>query len=57
LLIIIPKTETLGVVEEAVKKGIPNLWIEQMSEAPESIEYDISNKVNLVTGQCILMFA
>ena len=57
LLILTPKTETLGVVQDAVKKGIPNLWIQQMSETPESIEYAVSNKVNLVTGQCILMFA
>ena len=57
LLIMTPKTETLGVVEDAVKKGIPNLWIQQMSETPESIEYAVSNKVNLVAGQCILMFA
>ncbi len=57
LLIITPKTQTLGVVEDAVKKGIPNLWIQQMSETPESIDYALANKVNLVTKQCILMFA
>jgi predicted CoA-binding protein len=57
LLVLTPKTETLGVVKDAVKKGIPNLWIQQMSDTPESIEYALSNKVNLVTGQCILMFA
>ena len=57
LLIMTPKTQTLGLVEDAVKKGIPNLWIQQMSETPESIEYALSNKVNLVTKQCILMFA
>jgi hypothetical protein len=28
-----------------------------MSETAESIEYALSNKTNLVTGQCILMFA
>jgi predicted CoA-binding protein len=57
LLIMTPKSETLGVVKEAVKKKIPNLWIQQMSETAESIEYALSNKTNLVTGQCILMFA
>jgi len=56
LLILTPKTETLGVVKDAVNKGIPNLWIQQMSETPESIEYAINNKVNLVTRQCIFMF-
>ena len=56
LLILTPKTETFGVVEAAVKKVIPNLWIQQMSETPESIEYAVSNKVNLVCKQCIFMF-
>jgi predicted CoA-binding protein len=57
LLIITPKTETLGVVKDAVKKGIPNLWIQQMSETSESIEYALNNNINLITGQCIFMFA
>jgi predicted CoA-binding protein len=57
LLIMTPKTETLGVVKDAVNKGIRNLWIQQMSETPESIEYALNNKVNLVAGQCIMMFA
>jgi predicted CoA-binding protein len=57
MLILTPKGETFGVVEAAVKKGIPNLWIQQMSETPESIEYALSNKVNLVSKQCIFMFA
>lgn len=57
LLILTPRPETFGVVEAAVKKGIPNLWIQQMSETPESIEYAVSNKVNLVSKQCIFMFA
>jgi hypothetical protein len=57
LLILTPKSETFGVVEAAVKKGIPNLWIQQMSETPEAIEHAVSNKVNLVCKQCIFMFA
>jgi uncharacterized protein len=57
LLIITPRPETTGVVEEAIKKGIRNIWIQQMSETREAIELAESNNVNLVTGQCIFMFA
>ena len=57
MLILTPKTETLGVVEETIKKGIPNIWIQQMSETRESVQYAQNNKVNLIAGQCILMFA
>jgi predicted CoA-binding protein len=57
LVILTPKTETLGVVQEAVKKGIPNLWIQQMSETAEAIEVAVNNKLNVISGQCIMMFA
>jgi uncharacterized protein len=57
LLIITPKTSTLGVVEDAVKKGIKNIWIQQMSETPESIQLAVDNNLNLVIKQCIFMFA
>ena len=56
MLILTPRASTLSVVEGAVKRGIPNLWIQQMSETPESIEYAVNSKINLVAGQCILMF-
>jgi uncharacterized protein len=57
LLAITPKPETAGIVEAAVKKGIRNIWIQQMSETPEAIKLAEASQVNLVTGQCILMFA
>ena len=57
LVILTPKTETLGVVEEAIKKGIPSLWIQQMSETAEAIEAAVNSKLNVISGQCILMFA
>jgi predicted CoA-binding protein len=57
MLIMTPKAETPGLVEAAVKKGIFNIWIQQMSETPEAVDYALSKNVNLVAGQCILMFA
>jgi hypothetical protein len=57
LLVMTPKPETAGVVEAAIKKGIRNIWIQQMSETPEAIKLAESGHVSLITGQCILMFA
>ncbi|MCX6248592.1 MAG: CoA-binding protein [Bacteroidetes bacterium] len=57
LLIMTPKSETMKLVEDAVKKGIPNIWIQQMSETPEAVNFALSSNVNLVAGKCILMFA
>ena len=56
LLILTAKRNTFGIVKEAVDKGISNIWIQQMSETPEAVDYAKSKGVNLVTGQCILMW-
>jgi len=55
LLIITPKKQTRDVVAEAIAKGIDNIWIQQMSDSPESIELAMSHPINLVTKECILM--
>jgi uncharacterized protein len=55
LLIVTPKKQTRDIVNEAISKGIDNIWIQQMSDTPESIELATSNPVNLITKECILM--
>jgi len=55
LLVVTPKPETLGVVQNAIGKGMDNIWIQQMSETPEAIEFAKGHPVNLVTNACILM--
>ncbi|MCX6243680.1 MAG: CoA-binding protein [Bacteroidetes bacterium] len=57
LLVLTAKAETPGVVEATIKKGIRNIWIQQMSQTPEAIQLAEAGNVNLVTGQCILMHA
>ena len=56
LLIVTPKTVTLSVMKESLEKGILNIWVQQMSETPEVIEFAKANQMNLVYGKCILMF-
>jgi uncharacterized protein len=56
LLIVTPKSQTAGVVKEAVSKGISGIWIQQMSETPEAMQFALENKVDLVARQCILMW-
>jgi len=57
LVVMTPKMQTQSVVEEAVSKGIRNIWIQQMSETPEAIEAGKAEGINLVTNTCILMHA
>jgi predicted CoA-binding protein len=56
LIIMTPKAETLGVVKDAIKKGIGQIWIQQMSDSKEVLEELKETGVNLITGKCILMF-
>ncbi|MEI6898319.1 MAG: CoA-binding protein [Bacteroidota bacterium] len=57
LLILTPKAQTSGIIEEAIRKGITNIWIQQMSETPEAVKIAQNHGVKLVYGQCILMWA
>jgi len=57
LLIVTPRALTPGVLQEAVRNGIRNIWIQQRSETRESLDFAKENGVELVFGQCILMWA
>jgi hypothetical protein len=57
LLIVTPKDQTTEVMRKAVEKGITHIWIQQMSETPESIAIADENNIHLVTSECIHMFA
>jgi len=56
LLIMTPKKETLGIVTEAIEKGIKNIWIQQMSDTPETLALLEKTEINVITGQCIRMY-
>ncbi len=56
LLIITPKTQTMQVVKEALEKGIDNIWIQQMSETREVLDYLKDKELTLVFKECIMMW-
>jgi uncharacterized protein len=57
LLLVTPKKSTLDMLKEAVAKGIKNIWIQQMSETPETIEFVKSFGSKIIMKQCVLMHA
>ena len=57
ILIVTPKDQTAGLVKEAVSAGMSGIWIQQMSETPEAITFAEENRVNLISKECILMWA
>jgi len=57
LLVITPRDQTIQVVKEALAKGIDNIWIQQMSETKEVLDYLKEKDVNLVYKECIMMWS
>jgi len=56
LLVLTNKTQTESVIQQAIDKGIKNVWIQQQSETPEALKLANDNGINLIHHQCIFMF-
>lgn len=56
LVVVVPPAETEKVVREAVEAQIPRVWLQQGSESAAAIRYCEENGVEVVFGQCLLMF-
>jgi len=57
LLIAVPREQAVTLVREAAAAGIRNIWLTQGAESPEAIESCQSHGINVIHGECILMFA
>jgi predicted CoA-binding protein len=57
ILLITPKEKTAEMVQQAMTKGIKNIWIQQHTETPEAIQLASREGFNVIYGKCILMFA
>jgi uncharacterized protein len=56
LIIVTNREKSLGIVKDAHASGINNIWITQMSETKDTIEYCEKNNINVIYKQCPLMF-
>lgn len=57
LILVIPPEQTEEIVQQAPSAGIRRIWMQQGSESPKAIEFCQQNSIDLVHGECILMFA
>jgi predicted CoA-binding protein len=55
IIVMTKKDKTAGVVREAVKKGIKEIWIQQMADSKEALNELRGADVNFISGECILM--
>jgi predicted CoA-binding protein len=56
LYIVTPPDQTNGIVQQAVKRGISRIWIQQKSETKEALEMVKDQNIPVITGRCIMMF-
>jgi len=56
LFITTRKNQTTDLVEQALKRGIRMIWIQQHSETPQALELAGKNGVPVISGRCIFMF-
>ena len=57
LLIVTPKKKTDQVLQEAIRKGIKYIWIQQACETPETAEIAKEHNIEIIFGKCFYMFA
>jgi predicted CoA-binding protein len=57
VLVCTPHDTTLQIVDEAKEKGIKHVWLQQGSVDEEKLDDKADNNLNVITGQCIMMYA
>ncbi|MCP4727003.1 MAG: CoA-binding protein [bacterium] len=56
-VIVVPPEETDKVIKDIGSAGIKHVWMQQGSQSGEAIKYCEENNINVVSNECILMFA
>lgn len=57
LIVVVPPTEAVGVVRDAIAAGIRRIWLQQGAESDEAVRLARQAGVSVVAGHCLLMFA
>lgn len=57
LVLVVPPPQTEQLVREARDAGITRIWMQQGAESTEAIRFCEENGIDVVHGECIMMFA
>ncbi len=57
IIIVTPKEATNQCLNDAIAAGIRQIWIQQFSESPESIETASKTEANIVIGRCLFLYS
>ena len=56
IIVVTKKDQTASVIRDAKEKGIKNIWIQQMADSKEALDELKDSGINLIKGECILMY-
>jgi predicted CoA-binding protein len=57
MLVVVPPSEAAKVVRDAARAGIRHVWLQQGAESPEVLQICRELGIDVVSGECVLMFA
>jgi predicted CoA-binding protein len=57
VIIVVPPSETERVVRDAHAAGITRVWMQRGAESADAVQFCEEKRMNVVAGECILMFA
>lgn len=57
LVLIVPPERTERITREAAAAGIRRIWMQQGSESTTAVEFCRENGIDVIHGECILMYA
>jgi predicted CoA-binding protein len=57
VVVVVPPDRAAKVVEEAADAGIPRVWLQQGAGSPDVVRAAEERGLEVVDGECILMFA
>ncbi len=57
LLVVVPPNSAMDAVREAAERGVRYVWLQQGAESPQVIAGCRDLGVEVVSGECILMYA
>jgi predicted CoA-binding protein len=57
LIVVVPPAQAITVVRDAHAAGIHRVWLQQGSESPAVLKVCRDLGVDVIAGECVLMFA
>jgi predicted CoA-binding protein len=57
IVVVLPPAQAEDVVEQAYQSGIHNIWLQQGAQSEKTVQFCQNHGMNVVAGECILMFA